>query len=81
MYICDPCILAAVGVTASGQPAKDPNLEPVASSSQVLCSFCRKSRDQVEALISGPAREGRKLPNICGECLGLCGEILSEQLR
>lgn len=81
VYICDPCILAAVGVTASGRPAKDPNLEPVASSSQLLCSFCGKARTQVGALVSGAAREGRKSPTICDECLGLCGEILSEQLR
>ncbi len=81
VYICDPCIMAAVGVAASGRPAKDPNLEPVASSSQLLCSFCGKARAQVDTLVSGPPREGRKSPTICDECLGLCGEILSEQLR
>jgi len=81
VYICDPCIMAAVGVTASGRPAKDPTLQPVPASSQLLCSFCGKARIQVQALVSAPAREEHKPPTICAECLGLCGEILSEQLR
>jgi len=82
VYICDPCIMAAVGVTASGRPAKDPALRPVTSNSQLLCSFCGKARIEVQALVSAPALEEHKPPpTICGECLGLCGEILSEQLR
>ena len=81
VYICDPCIMAAVGVTASGRPAKDPPLQPVPASSQLLCSFCGKARIQVQALVSAPAHEEHKPSTICGECLGLCGEILSEQLR
>jgi hypothetical protein len=81
VYICDPCIMAAVGVTASGRPAKDPKLQPVPASSQLLCSFCGKVRAKVQALVSAPAREEHAPPTICDECLGLCGEILSEQLR
>ncbi len=81
VYICDPCILAAVGVTASGRPAKHPILQPVPPSSQLVCSFCGKPRTQVQALVSVPAREGHTPSTICDECLGLCGEILSEQLR
>lgn len=81
VYICDPCIMAAVGVTASGRPAKDPALQPVPASSQLLCSFCGKTRIQVQALVSAPAGEEHKPPAICDECLGLCGEIVSEQLR
>ena len=117
VYICDPCIMAAVGVTASGRPAKDPKLQPVPAGSELLCSFCGKARNQVQALVSAPAGEEHELapageehelapageehelapageehelapageeheaPAICGECLGLCGEILSEQLR
>lgn len=81
VYICDPCIMAAAGVTASGRPAKDPKLRPVPASSPLLCSFCGKGRIQVQALVSAPAREGDRPPTICDECLGLCGEIFSEQLR
>ncbi|MGO9197626.1 MAG: ClpX C4-type zinc finger protein [Acidimicrobiales bacterium] len=73
--------MAAVGVTASGRPAKDPALQPVPASGQLLCSFCGKARLQVQALVSAPPREDHKPPTICDECLGLCGEILSEQLR
>jgi len=95
VYICDPCIMAAVGVTASGRPAKDPALQPVLASSHLLCSFCGKTRNQVKALVCAPARDKHKESSeeqresrevhgestICDECLGLCGEILSEQLR
>ncbi|HEX5304430.1 MAG TPA: ClpX C4-type zinc finger protein [Streptosporangiaceae bacterium] len=39
------------------------------------CSFCGKPRHQVAAMAStGDAR-------ICGECLGLCGKIVDEELR
>lgn len=81
VYICDPCIMAAVGVAASGRPAKDPVMQPVHARSKLLCSFCGKRRVQVQALVSAPARENDKPPTICDECLGLCGEILSEELR
>jgi hypothetical protein len=52
-----PCILAAVGVTASGRPAKDPTLHAVSAHSHLLCSFCGKARIQVHALVSAPAGE------------------------
>jgi hypothetical protein len=81
VYICDPCIMAAIGVTASGRPAKDPSLKPVLADSELICSFCGKPRFQVQALVSAPARKEHDTPTICGECVGLCGEILSEQLR
>ena len=81
VYICDPCIMAAVGVSASGRPAKDPSLQSIPAGSEIACSFCGKARVQVQALVSAPAREEHKAPTICDECLGLCGEILSEQLR
>lgn len=81
VYICDPCIMAAVGVAASGRAAKDPTLQPVCACSELLCSFCGKSRSQVQALVSGQAHEEDRPPTICDECLGLCGEILSQELR
>jgi hypothetical protein len=81
VYICDPCIMAAVGVSASGRPAKDPKLQPVAVTSELACSFCGKPRSDVKTLVSAPASENQKSATICDECLGLCGEILSQQLR
>ena len=81
VYICDPCILAAVGVTASGRPAREPVLQPVEATSPLLCSFCGKPRNQVQSLVCAPPSDEKASPTICDECLGLCGEILSEQLR
>ena len=40
---------------------------------QPSCSFCRKSQKNVEKLIAGP--EG---VYICGGCIGLCNELISE---
>ena len=49
--------------------------------SSFLCSFCGKARIEVQALVSGPSGEEHEPRTICDESLGLCGEILSEQLR
>jgi hypothetical protein len=81
VYICDPCIMAAVGVRTSGRPTKDPTLQPVPGRSELVCSFCGKARIQVQALVSALAHEGHDPSTICDECLGLCGEILSGELR
>ena len=37
------------------------------------CSFCGKSQHEVQQLIAGPA------VFICGECVGLCSEIVQEK--
>jgi hypothetical protein len=41
----------------------------------LLCSFCGKSKRQVEKLIGGPSNV-----HICDECVELCNEILGEEL-
>ena len=38
------------------------------------CSFCNKTQDQVRKLIAGPGAF------ICDECVGLCSEIITEEL-
>ena len=38
------------------------------------CSFCGKSQKEVKKLIAGPT------VYICDECIGLCNEILDEEL-
>ncbi len=81
VYICDPCIMAAVGVRASGRPATDPTLDAVPVGNELHCSFCAKARAEVQSLVAAPAPEEGDRPVICDECLGLCGEILSVQLR
>ena len=42
---------------------------------KVRCSFCNKSEDQVRKLIAGP--DG---VFICDECIGICAEIMEEEL-
>ena len=37
------------------------------------CSFCGKTRDDVERLIAGPG------VFICNECVDLCAQVISEQ--
>jgi hypothetical protein len=81
VYICDPCIMAAVGVSTSGRATRDASLQPVETSSDLVCSFCGKGRSAVRALVAGPPSDKTKPPTVCDECLGLCGEILLEQLR
>lgn len=39
------------------------------------CSFCGKSQRQVQKLIAGPT------DYICDECIGLCGNIIDEELE
>ncbi|MGA3083854.1 MAG: ATP-dependent Clp protease ATP-binding subunit ClpX [Thermodesulfobacteriota bacterium] len=41
--------------------------------SDLLCSFCGKSQDEVKKLIAGPS------VYICDECIGLCNEIIAEE--
>ena len=38
------------------------------------CSFCGKSQKEVKKLIAGPS------VYICDECIGLCNDIISEEL-
>ena len=40
------------------------------------CSFCHRSQEEVERLISGPEQV-----YICDECVGLCDEILEEERK
>ncbi|GBE01435.1 ATP-dependent Clp protease ATP-binding subunit ClpX [bacterium BMS3Bbin06] len=39
------------------------------------CSFCGKSQEEVKKLIAGPS------VYICDECVGLCNEILAEEME
>jgi ATP-dependent Clp protease ATP-binding subunit ClpX len=40
------------------------------------CSFCDKGEDAVKRLIAGPGNV-----SICDECLGLCTEIIADQIK
>ncbi len=41
---------------------------------KIRCSFCGKTQDQVNRLISGPNGAF-----ICDECIDICAEILEEE--
>jgi ATP-dependent Clp protease ATP-binding subunit ClpX len=45
------------------------------SEEQLRCSFCGKGQDEVKKLIAGP------MVYICDECVGLCNEIIDEEMR
>lgn len=42
------------------------------SRTEIRCSFCGKSADQVDKIVTGPS------VNICSECIKLCNEVLRE---
>ena len=42
------------------------------SRTDVRCSFCGKSADQVDKIVTGPG------VNVCSECIKLCNEVLKE---
>ena len=44
-------------------------------SSDLVCSFCGKSQDEVKKLIAGPS------VYICDECIELCNEIIEEEYQ
>jgi ClpX C4-type zinc finger len=84
VYICDGCVDLALGVLTSGEPATTQAAELSARPEQeplLQCSFCGKRRDQVAALVVSSAQTGRGAPaSTCDECLGLCTEIITEEL-
>ena len=42
---------------------------------RIRCSFCGKTEDQAKKLIAGPNGT-----YICDECVGICSEIIEEEL-
>lgn len=87
VYICDACVELADGVVASGHPA-DTRLGQLRAvpeqDGQARCSFCGKPRDRLTGLAAlsdeSPADSTSSLA-ICPECVSLCDEIISEELR
>jgi hypothetical protein len=95
VYICDACVSLARTVISSG-PAPGGLFVPVTTTrgqpefepkDRLACSFCGKKLHQVAGLAATapPAQTSAKrglLPRatICTECLGLCAEIIAEDL-
>ena len=48
----------------------------MARNSDIRCSFCNKNQDQVRKLIAGPSGI-----YICDECVGICSEIIEDELE
>ncbi|WIG58942.1 MAG: Aspartate carbamoyltransferase [Ktedonobacterales bacterium] len=84
VYVCDECTHAFTEVLANAESAlalpahtrvltaADPYKEKVGG--LVRCSFCGKSREQVNAMIAGPGGV-----HICNECVDLCLQIIEEE--
>ncbi|MBX3261675.1 MAG: ATP-dependent Clp protease ATP-binding subunit ClpX, partial [Labilithrix sp.] len=45
------------------------------TSGNLSCSFCGKSQKEVKKLIAGPT------VYICDECIGLCNDIIAEEVE
>ncbi len=50
-------------------------MSPKDENSQLTCSFCGKSQDEVKKLIAGPT------VYICDECIELCNDIIDEESK
>ncbi len=50
-------------------------MSPKDENSQLTCSFCGKSQDEVKKLIAGPT------VYICDECIELCNDIIDEEAK
>ena len=87
VYICDACVELAEGVASSGTAATTQLGAVHAVPEQdrrARCRFCGKNRDQITGLAAMAAEtgsEGSGPASICTECLSLCNEILTEELR
>ncbi|MBO4275851.1 ClpX C4-type zinc finger protein [Microbispora triticiradicis] len=46
---------------------------PSPSEQDIRCSFCSKSKTEVNKMVAGPG------VYICDECVGLCGEIIAAE--
>lgn len=44
------------------------------------CSFCNRTQEQVDALISNPSERSKRI-FICNECVTVCNSVLEEQQR
>jgi tetratricopeptide (TPR) repeat protein len=66
--ICEPCVEISKGLVSQAPPdtSKKGGSNPL-----LLCSFCKKSEQEVAVLIAGPG------VNICGECVRSFEELLA----
>jgi hypothetical protein len=75
VYVCAPCVAAALGVASTGIAAPGPRttmLRPAAPGEPHPCSFCSQTVPRVASIVKG----GRA--RICNECVEACQEIVAE---
>ncbi len=72
VFICDRCLILALGVVANEQDASNDRttIRAVAADRSEKCSFCRKKRWRVGWM----AEHGET--RICRRCLSVCTEIV-----
>ena len=83
VWICDACVDVAAGVVAGKASAlrrwatleAPPARRKAKWRSKDQCSFCGKKPDQVAGMAEGGSHR------ICGDCLGLCRQIVAEEAR
>lgn len=90
VYICDRCVALAIEVTVTDEsrPGDRTRLAPV-SDRKTRCSFCGKRVAKCRRIVGGIASQSgertRKYRGpgvyICDECLGLCNEIMFDEVR
>jgi hypothetical protein len=72
VFICGACVaLAEKSMTAGSRPPRG-SLVLAGERTRARCSFCGKRRKSERPLLTGPAA------NICGECLIVCRQILTD---
>jgi hypothetical protein len=71
IFICDSCVAAAEQVM-SGAHDGHGILRRAGGGERPRCDFCRKRANETRRLVAGP-------PNVCGDCLRICREILDSR--
>jgi len=66
--------ILAAKIDAAQLPSGAASQQGVAQAKLLYCSFCGKSQHEVSKLVAGPA------VYICDECVGLCTDVVDEQL-
>ncbi|HLI07243.1 MAG TPA: ClpX C4-type zinc finger protein [Ktedonobacteraceae bacterium] len=69
VYICDECI-----AKIAEKPETGGAVMGAEGSDKVRCSFCGKKSRSVHYVVQGPGGV-----NICGECIELCQQIITEE--
>ena len=74
VFICEACVAHAEGSLKLLYPAAAPGLPAFGrEDARARCSFCGKRRAAGRTVLTAPGA------NICAECLGICGQILTDR--